>query len=292
MRRFRFVASILTTALVVLAVARSCVWTRVDAALTSLPPELRAPLRTKREHDERTRGMGQQPYFVEGDGVLVVGCRHTSKPDDPQIAALEARFRDFRPTLVLIEGRLGWAWGGRDALLASFGESGFARALAWESGTPCQSLEPPFALEVEDAVGAFDAQKTLAFYTMRVFVSDRDQGSITKDNTNREAARLLAKRASRTGLASAFADLSAFERFWREEFPKGPDWRELPAEALWRTHDGTWLGRIAERINRFRDRAMVGAIVAARASGERVFAVCGSSHAILFEPALRAALAR
>ena len=263
-------------------------WRPIDSVALTDVPALAAPLRTPEEHDALQRW----PYEIDVKGggdrgrVLVFGCRHTNDPDDAQIAALRARFREFEPTLVLVEGRLGWHFGGAASLLGRFGESGEAVALAVGAGVSFASMEPDAAAEVADAVGEFGAAKTLAFYALRVFISERDQG-VLGDDLNAEFAALLRKRGKRTGLADALPDLAAFERFWQEH-GTGVDWRVLPARALWRNAGDAWTQRLAERINAFRDRYFVAAMVDAVRRGERVLAVCGSSHAVLFEPALRA----
>ena len=270
-------------------------WRPLESYRVASVPALAAPLRTKAEHDAL---YGPAPFVVEaarqsgGGRALVLGIQHTNDAQDPQIAELRRRYASFEPTLVLVEGRTGWHFGSGSGLLANFGESGEARALAHAAGTPCFSLEPEQADEVADAVGEFGRAKTLAFYTLRVVLSERDNGAWPTDDIDGEAEALLLKRGRRTGLGDAIADLGAFDRFWREHGVGGVDWRELPQRALWRTGGEQWTNAIAERINAFRDRRFVAAIVAAVAAGERVLAVCGSSHAILFEPALRAALAR
>lgn len=304
MRRRTIVLSALGCLLAGAAItAKLFVWRPLPVRAFATMPELAAPLRTPAEHDAL---YGRSPYVIEVEvGVgrdaggtrgraLVLGMRHTDSVEDPQIAELRARFSTFKPTLVLVEGRLGWHIGGRAGLLSRFGESGEAVALADLTGVPCGSLEPDPAAEVADAVAAFGRERTLAFYFLRVFTSERDSGAWPREDMDAEALALLQKRGRKTGLGDALPDLAAFDRFWREQGPAagGVDWRELPAQALWRNAGDAWTHRIAERVNAFRDRAFVYAITDAVLRGERVLAVCGSSHAILFEPALRAAISR
>ncbi len=278
-----------------LAAAR-WLWTPLDDAWAGsrVPPELAAPLRTDAEHDE-LYAAARWPLALELEpggrrgAALVLGFQHTDDPADAQIAALRERFAAFGPTLVLVEGRLGWAVGGLAGATARFGESGAAAALARAADVRCETLEPAFDLEARDAAAVLGAERALAFYFLRVFVSDRDRGELGAD-VDAAAERLLAKRARRTGLEGTFRSLAALDAFWRSESANAGEWRELPAEALWRDADGSWLARVAERVNAFRDRAMVARIAEAVDRGERVLAVVGGSHLVLFEPALRAAL--
>ncbi|MCR9245605.1 MAG: hypothetical protein NXI31_11275 [bacterium] len=276
------------------------VWRPLPGCALENVPELAAPLRSQAEHD---RLYAQVPFVIEAGGpagsqdggrAIVLGMRHTSDESDPQIAALRARFAALRPTLVLVEGRLGWHFGGTASLLPRFGESGEAAALAAATGVRCRSLEPAANDEVADVASEFTPAQVVAFYFLRVFTSERDAEKWSGPELDAEALALLSKRGRRTGFPEALLDLAAMDAFWNEQRPDSApaDWRDLPQSALYRQRAGTWLQRIAERINAFRDRHFVAAIAEGVAAGERVLAVCGSSHAILFEPALRAALAQ
>jgi len=291
----RWLTRTLVVFVALIAVAWSMAWKPLPGVELGAVPALAAPLRTPAEHDAISDAREEWPITCElegaGGAVIVIGIRHTQDPEDPQIRALGRFFQAFRPTQVLVEGRLGWWIGGTASVIERFGESGAAAVLAKQSGAPCHSLEPDFAEEVRDAVDGFGEQRTLAFYFLRVFVSERDAG-VLGDDIEAEAGALLRKRGRLTGLGEALPDLGAMDRFWNASYPPHPDWRSLPREALWRTRSGSWTQEIAERINAFRDRHMVAAIADGARRGERVLAVCGSSHLILFEPALRAAVAR
>ena len=297
LRRRPFLLLLASTAILIAAATpfvQPYVWSPLSTSdlVATSPPELPAPLRTPAEHDahypdSRPRIFGLSP---PGHGTLtVLGCEHTSDPMDAQLAALRTQFDATDPTLVLVEGRLGWWLGGEDAMTRRFGESGTAAAIARARGIPVASLEPELAGEVGDAVAAFGAEKVLAFYTLRVFVAERDAG-LLGDDLDSEAEALLHKRARKLGLDGVLPDLAALDRFWADASPPHPDWRSLPRELLWRAPDGPWPKRVAERINRYRDRHMVAVMTAAVARGERVLAVCGKSHLILFEPPLTAAI--
>jgi hypothetical protein len=297
-RRLRNVLLVLLTAAVAALALRPWVWSPVEGVRPARRPSALAITRSAAEHDALHEAM-DGPYLVElthresGAVLRYHGTRHVVDPLEPRaIATLDALRRGFasrRPSLVLIEGRLGWHFGGEAAAVQRFGEAGLTASLARAAGLPLRSLEPELADELAAAVTEFGARPVLAFYFLRVYVSDRDRGELGGDR-NASAAALLRKRAARLGLASSFADLVEFDRFWSESSAGMGDWRTLPAEALWRRADGTWLQCIAERINLFRDEHMVAVLLEALARGEDVFAVCGASHVILQEPALRAAL--
>jgi len=275
-------------------------WTPLPGVPLAEVPPLAAPLRTPQEHDRIQGDAEQLPIActleAPGDGLgrcLVLGFRHTSDPDSEQIRALRKSFAELAPTLVLVEGRLGWHVGGDDSVIRRYGESGAAVVLAHAAGVPCCTMEPDFDAEVQDTADAYGPERTLAFYFLRVFVSERDAGLLGEgERQEAEAAALLRKRGRMTGLAAALPDLAALDRFWPGSEPPHPDWRSLPKEALWRTAGEAWTQRIAEHVNAFRDRHMVAAILEGMRRGERILAVCGSSHLVLFEPALRAGAAK
>ncbi|MFO1077440.1 MAG: hypothetical protein U1E73_06915 [Planctomycetota bacterium] len=277
-------------------VGRGLVWTPIPLLELAGVPPLAAPLRTPAQHDALYAQGGELPFVVECNGrsgqALVLGLAHTNDPASAGIAALRTRLLEFGPTLVLVEGTGGWHFGGVASLVERHGETGAAQALAQAIGARCRSLEPDPRAEVAHAIAAFGREKVLAFYFLRVFASDRDRAGAawTPAQLESEAQRLLRKRGASTGLGDALPDVAAFDAFWRADGPAGQDWRTLPAEWLWRGNASSWLGAVAERINEYRDRHFVAGIAAGVAAGERVFAACGKSHAILIEPALRAAV--
>ncbi len=295
LRRKLLLATVTSTAVALLAIALwtegACYWTPLTPEPLPEVPALPAALRTGSEHDALYPTV-PRPYALElHDRALVLGFEHTQDPSDPQLEVLRSRFAAWSPTLVLVEGRLGWCLGGPDALTERFGESGTAVGLAWRSGVRFATLEPSFEAEAADTAEAFGAERSLAFYFLRVFVGDRDGEGLGSDRYA-AALGLLRKRASRTGLDGTFADLAAFDAFWSANgLTKHGDWRELPAEALWRDGAGTWLQRVAEHVNAFRDRHAVARVAHAVRGGERVLVVQGLSHTILAEAALRVAVA-
>ena len=64
----------------------------------------------------------------------------------------------------------------------------------------------------------------------------------------------------------------------------------MPGEAMWPGIEGETLRmRLANASSRARDEHMARLIIDLVQRGERVFLVCGASHALAIEPALRAA---
>ena len=74
--------------------------------------------------------------------------------------------------------------------------------------------------------------------------------------------------------------MDAVDRAWRKHFPLGPDWRDVS--------DQFGLPGFLEGmdLNRPRDLHLVACVKELMGRGERVFVICGSSHAVKIEPAI------
>jgi hypothetical protein len=93
-----------------------------------------------------------------------------------------------------------------------------------------------------------------------------------------------AERVKWVGLEDTFKSVDEIDAEWRMRFPDGPDWRD--------TSDEYGLpGFFAEMdSNRARDEHFARVVIDLVRSGERVFAICGSSHAVKLERPLRETL--
>ena len=70
---------------------------------------------------------------------------------------------------------------------------------------------------------------------------------------------------------------------WKKYFPAGPDWRDTSDEyAL-----PGYLAAIMTTSNDIRNRQLVTIVKELTQKGERVFLICGSSHAYCVSPAFR-----
>ncbi|MCB1185106.1 hypothetical protein KDM41_16900 [bacterium] len=266
-------------------------WRRLDT-LPTPDLALAAPFRPYAEHGQ-VPGAWDRPYILRlddpasGGALYFFGSGHTGDPADPQIAMIKDAWRAFDPTLALIESRLGLYIGGLDAGVRMFGEGGAVYALARDDDVPAFSLEPDWADEIAAVRATCSREEVAAFYTMRMVVGER--GGRTGDALEDLARAALAKRGGLPGLEGTFADLAEFDAWWGENLaPAVGDWRDLPAEAMWPKAEGTRLNLIAHASNRARDHHLTRLVIDRVRHGERVFVVCGASHALTIEPALTA----
>jgi hypothetical protein len=90
------------------------------------------------------------------------------------------------------------------------------------------------------------------------------------------------KRASNAGMEDEIKSVADVDRFWKKYFPSG-DWRNVSDEY------GLpgYLGEMMTYTNDLRNQQLIDVIKELTAKGERVFVICGSSHAVCVEPAFR-----
>ena len=234
-----------------------------------------------------------------GTGALAyVGSEHSDDPSDPQFAALEAAWTEFRPTIAFYEGPERPAADTADETIRQTGESGFVRWLAARDGVPVVGLEPAPGPQFGAVAEAVGTEEAALFFVLREAVRLRDRKDVTGAALDEAVAALL-QRAAPLGLP--LADLDALQAMYARHFGDTPgapaDWRDVPNS--WfdpGADDAQTGGRFMAEANRasstFRNRHMAGLLAEAVGRGERVFAVVGRDHVPKQAPALRCALTR
>lgn len=252
------------------------------AAFIALPQRLRSP----DEHD-RALARGGNPYVLslaapDGPGALLYyGAEHVADPSHPQTADIEARWRDFAPTVALYEGRRRGYWiGPLVEPFAGLPESALVHRLARGDEVPLVSLEPAYEDEVAALLQTYPPELVALYFTLRVYAAD--SGGTPDD---RLAADLLAKRTDVDGLRDRLPDVAAIDALWARDFADQPDWRTLRG-----IPGDTVLGEIDRASHILRGEHMARTLLDLVTRGERVFAVVGSGHVIRQEWALREAL--
>lgn len=224
-----------------------------------------------------------------GGSLLFFGSLHTGDPDDPQIERITEAWDSFGPTLGLCESRLGLYIGGPRAGIRQFGEPSLVYSLARRDGVEVGTLEPSWEDEIEAVLQSQDKQDAAAFYFLRVFLGETRGASPAR--AENLAKHLLAKRTKRPGLEGSFGSIDEFDTWWNQRHAGLGPWRTLNEETLWpRDKPTNPLGAVASASNRARDTHIAMLIVDRVRSGERVFAVCGASHAATLKPVLEQSL--
>jgi hypothetical protein len=215
--------------------------------------------------------------------VLIYGAEHTRSPDDPQIADIADRWHSFSPTVALVESDLGMMFPAFMDPVETFGEVGALHALARDAGTATYTWEPPNDVLVASLIEqGFTAREVAMRMMLGPYFSNLRHGRPEDPDAFVEEFR--AERTQWAGLEDTFASVDEMDAEWRSRFPDGPDWRDVS--------DQYGLpGFLAEMdANRARDEHFVQVVLDLVRRGERVFAVCGSSHAVKLESALRSTI--
>lgn len=216
------------------------------------------------------------PYVLEltsnQGALLYFGCRHTADASDPQLIELERRWKDFRPTVALCEGRERMNRFASRPDSGPYSESRLVRTLAYQSGTTLYTLEPEYQDEVDGLLSLHSPKEVATYLSLRAYTSEAKGYSGSREEL---MLTLLQKRTNVNGLRNTFDSIESFEAYWREEFSASVDWRDLP-----NTESNDRLLKIGHSSRQIRGEHMVQTLLELVAKGERVFAVVGASHVI------------
>lgn len=235
-----------------------------------------------------------RPYVIEramggaaanrSGRVVVFGAEHTKDPHHPQLMRLREQWERLRPTVALVEGRPSGPLAALWDPVMQFGESGLVVSLAqkasWEGGCSIYSWEPDREWEVRTMLAKFPRERVALFYILRPYVSDLRHGKPANPDAVLEATR--AKRSKWPELAGAIDSVAAVDAIWKRDFAGLPDWRDTSDAYGW----PGYLQEISEVSRDLRTANLAAAALELAGRGERVFVVCGSSHAVRAEPAL------
>ncbi|MBF8295517.1 MAG: hypothetical protein HW389_2062 [Bacteroidetes bacterium] len=229
-----------------------------------------------------------RPYLVriknDRGSVLLFGAEHTKKSDDPQVVQIRSEWSAFKPTVALVEGRLGFLFRWFSDPVEQYGESGGVLDLAKKDGIPVFSWEPPMEKEVEWMLQKYPARRVALLYVLRPYVSNLRHGK--PENPDSYVEEYREKRTQYNGLEGTLPSMQAIDSIWRADFSAFKDWRETSDEYGW----PGYLGDLASSSNAFRDEHFARVIIDLVNKGHSVFAVSGSSHAVKLDAALQAAL--
>jgi hypothetical protein len=282
------IAGIALAAVTLLALIWQVAWRSppfYDAPTAALP----VPILTMAQYDALAEGH-PRPYVVRAEnrtGALVLfGASHTRDPSDPEIARLRREWAQFRPTVALVEGRLGFLFPYLMDPVEQYGEMGAAAALARSAGISLYSWEPRRDWEIARMLDSFPAERVALFYVLRPYLSELRFGRPKDPEGFVEEFRR--KRTRYPGLEGTLPSVAAIDSVWARDFAGLPDWRETSDEY------GLpgYLRQLSDRSNALRDEHLASVLLDLVRRGERVFAVSGSSHAVKLDAALRAAVER
>ncbi|UQA59183.1 hypothetical protein [Polyangium aurulentum] len=280
--RLRRIAKIAAAVLLVLAAALAIFW---FWAWRSPPYHLDVPAAEATSRIVPFARYGEienhaRPYVVDAGSIVVFGATHTRDPADPQLATLESAFEKLAPTVVLVEGRLGFLLPGIMDPVVHHGEGGKANALARAAGARVYNWDLPKDVLARRLVEKFTQEQVSLYVVLLPYFSKLRFG---KPASPDDFVAEFLHRAAIPELGGAIRSVADIDRVWQRDFPGKPDWRDTSDEY------GLpgYLGAMMAASNDARNEHLVRLLLHLRGQGERVLAVTGSSHAACVEPALR-----
>ena len=227
-----------------------------------------------------------RPYILQLQDrtvrVMIYGIEHTKDPQAPELIDLRNKLDNFAPTVVLIEGRLGFLPPLVADPIREFGESGFVYRWGRQHGLPVMTWELPLESEIAAATKSHSLEQAWLYFVLRPYCSNLRHGR--PESPDAVVADLVESRSQWPQFRDEKFTIKDFERVWSEAFPN-LDWRDESDQ------DGLpgFLNQIGLQVSLARDIHLSQMILGLAHEGHRVFVVAGSAHAVKIEPVMRAA---
>lgn len=236
-----------------------------------------------------------EPYIyqitADSGALLYFGSRHSFDPTDSQITKIQEAWKTFRPDVAFTEGgMLSVDSLSQTEAIERYGEFGMTRLLAKRDSVPVRSLDPDRGSEITYLRNrGWSDEQLMLFYTLRQVAQSQSQ-QVTV-NLSEAVPKYLASLVQRFSMQGP-TTVSEFEQSVERLLPDVQNWREISMAYFYPgPQDQTFFtNEIATESNQFRDLYHVELLKNAVLSGIRVFAIAGSAHAVMQEPALRSIL--
>ena len=232
-----------------------------------------------------------RPYIYRlknGRGeVYVLGIDHTTDPEDRQIDSVERAWEEFQPDVLLVEGRLGFLFGGLQDPVKNYGEGGKAVSLAKRDDVKFYTWEPQKQDEVNMMLQKYTTKEVAMFYSLRPYLSNFRFGK--PEDPDATLQSYIDSRTDYEGLRGEITSVAEIDSIWATDFPQEKDWRDSTDEYGW---PQGYLSEMAAYSNELRNIHMINAILDLVEGGNKVFITMGSSHAYRIEEALKAEMKR
>lgn len=221
-----------------------------------------------------------RPYIVEGKQFIIFGSEHTRDPEHPEIKIIEEKWRSLKPTVALVEGRLGFLLPGLMDPVKELGEGGKVKLLAGRSGIPIYNWDLSKEMLASRLQPAFQPEQIALAQILNPYFGALRFGKPASPETYIQE---YLQRAAYVGQGENFKTVADVDRVWKKYFPIGKDWRdtsdeyELPG----------YLSQMMTYTNDLRNRQLIAVVKELLAKGERVFAIAGSSHAVCVAPSFQ-----
>jgi hypothetical protein len=230
------------------------------------------------------------PYVLDicaaDSRLLYFGAQHSFKPDDVQVALIEAMWADVEPTVAFNEGGDPPTLEDRAAAVRLNGEAGLVRHLAWKHRVKVASLDPPRSKVAEQLRKSYSSEQVKLFFLLGAVQTHRRNPTEPFETRMERVFSIFAKTKWLEAPPNTLAEL---ETVYRRYLPGTV--ADLSEEWFDPQKSETFLNAMSREANDFRDEFMVQLLVDHIRKRDRIFAVVGASHVVRQEDAIRAAVA-
>ena len=154
-----------------------------------------------------------------------------------------------------------------------FGEMGKAAELAKINSLPLYSWDAPKSEQLNALRGKFEPEQLALKEVLNPYFSNLRFG---KPKSPEKYVEQYLFRAEWLGVQDKINSIEDIDSIWQRDFSNEKDWRDISDQ--WGLPD--YLAEIADYSNFIRNQHLVCVINLLLNQGERVFAICGSSHAV------------
>ncbi|HEV7780692.1 MAG TPA: hypothetical protein VGO58_05475 [Chitinophagaceae bacterium] len=280
----------LLLALVVLMMIQCNVIWRSPQVYHGADADLQPPIMTLEEYTSSgIINTHVRPYFYTIENtrtrgaVLVFGAEHINDPADKQFDQLRTSWKQFNPTVALVEGRLGFLFSWTQDPVKRYGESGLTAKLARKAGIRLYSWDPEREAQVDELLRVYDPLQVGAFFSLRPYLNKYP--NLSKSEQDKMMDKLIRERTDHKGIRGILVSTLQLDSLWKADYP---------GELNWRTYqhpENGWpegkLKLMAIRTNDLRDELMCRSVIELVNKGERVFVTMGTSHAPRVEKTLK-----
>lgn len=271
--------------IVVLFFALNILWISPSYYEVDSSKPLHSPIMTMHEYGDIIN-THPRPYIYTLEGssgkVAVLGVNHTRDLNNSDLDSIRIQWHKHKPTVALVEGRLGFLFSIFQHPIKVYGESGLTAHLAKKDRVQLYTWEPTKEHELETLLKAYSPTQIATFYSLRAYFSNVKYG--IPEAPEQTLQSYIDSRTDIEPLKDTIRSWAELDSIWSTDYPEMEDWRVHSDQFGW---PQGYLDEIAAKTNIIRDEHMVRIIAELVEKGEHVFVTMGSSHAPRIEKALR-----
>ncbi len=221
-----------------------------------------------------------RPYILSDSSFIIFGAEHSRDANHPQIKMIEDEWNKLKPTIALVEGRLDFLIPGLMDPVENLGEGGYVKHLAHRDGLDIYNWDLSKEQLAKELLRKFEPEQIALAQILNPYFGQLRHG---KPASPEEYISEFYKRAEYVNQQHNFKSVEDVDGYWKKYFPDGPNWRDvddsygLPG----------YLGDMMDFTNDLRNIQLIRVVKELTGKGERVFLICGSSHAACVEPSFR-----